>query len=168
MDKATVAIIVSIISAVIAGLSLGWNIYRDVVLKPKLKVKFSIRKLFTPGIDQMSQYISISATNFGKTSITIEKICLKSLKKELLVFTDPQLGLPKELAPGKKVEFSVPYDQAKCDRLLNKSNRIGLEDSFDRIHWVKRREFKKVCQKWQKDLKSGEIPQGEGAVRQIV
>lgn len=167
MDKATVAIIVSVISAIIAGLSLGWNIYRDLVLKPRLKIKFAIKKLFTPGIEQMSKYISISATNFGKASITIEKIRLKSLKKELLVFTYPQLGLPEELAPGKKVEFSVPYDQAKCDRLLDKSNRIGLEDSFDRIRWVKRQEFKKVRQEWQKDLKSGEVPQGEGAVRQI-
>lgn len=95
------------------------------------------------------------------------KDSLEITQKGIISIYVPQLGLPEELAPGKKVEFSVPYDKAKCDQLLNKSNRVGFEDFFDRIHWVKRRELNTVRKEWQEELKSGKVPQSEGTVNRI-
>lgn len=174
MDKATIAIIVSAISASVACLSLGWNVYRDVILKPRLKVKFALRKLFTPGIDNLSddvdalsKFISISASNLGARFTTIQKIRIKSMKKELLVLTLPNIQLPKKLEVGEKVEFELPYNKGYCEFLLGNCSRIGLEDSFDKIHWVKRRDFKKAHKEWKEDLKRDKVPLGEGTIRPI-
>ena len=166
MDKATLAIIVSSISVGIAGLSLGWNIYRDVVLKPRLKVKFAVRKLFTPGINQMSKFISISATNLGTHPTRIEKIRSKKAP-ELMVLTVPNLEFPKKLEAGEKVEFELPYNRGYCKFLLGDCSLIGLEDPFNKIHWAKRRDFKKVRKEWREDLERGEVPQGESTIRPI-
>ena len=35
MDNALIALCISIFSVLVASLSLGWNVYRDVILKPK-------------------------------------------------------------------------------------------------------------------------------------
>ncbi len=43
IDLGAVAIFISVFSILIAAFSLGWNIYRDVILKPKVKVAFGIR-----------------------------------------------------------------------------------------------------------------------------
>ncbi len=70
MSTATVAIIVSVISTGIALFSLGWNIYRDIVLKPRLKITFGVRELVTPGSNEKPEFVYISATNFGPGSTT--------------------------------------------------------------------------------------------------
>lgn len=38
MNKDEIAILVSLISLGVAALALGWNIYRDIILKPRLRV----------------------------------------------------------------------------------------------------------------------------------
>lgn len=168
MDKATLAVIVSSVSAVIAGLSLGWNVYRDVILKPRLKVRFAIRKRFTPGINQMSKFISISATNLGTRPTRIEKIRLKSMKKkELLVLTPLNIQFPKKLEAGEKVEFELPYNKSHCEFLFGDCSRVGLEDPFDKIHWVKQRDLKKAHKEWTEDLKRDKVPLSEGTIRSV-
>ncbi len=160
MDKATLAIIISSISAAIAGLSLGWNIYRDVILKPRLKVNFEVRTLFTPRINTLSKFISISAANLGTRSTTIQNIRAK-WKTELIMVTNLSLEIPKRLEASEKVQFQLPYNTGYCEFLLGDCRGVGLEDAFGKIHWVKRKDFEKVREKWQEDLKLGEIELGE-------
>ena len=164
MDKATLAIILSSISVGIAGLSLGWNIYRDVVLKPRLKVKFAVRKRFTPDINQMSKFISISATNLGDRPTTIQKIRAKKAA-EAIVVTRLSLEIPKRLEADEKVEFELPYNTDFCKFLLGNWGLVGLEDAFDKIHWAKQRHFKKARKEWREDLKNGEVSLGKGPVQ---
>ena len=166
MDKATLALIISSISAVIAGLSLGWNIYRDIVLKPRLKVGFGVRQLFTPGTRHCSKFISLSATNFGTRSGRIEKIRIRK-GTELLVLTIREFELPKKFESGERVEFELPYERHIGGLLFGDCSRVGLEDSFGRIHWAKRRDFKKARKTWRRDLGRGEIEDSGRTVRRV-
>ena len=114
----------------------------------------------------MSKFISISVTNLGTRPTKIEKIrCKKAL--ELMVVTVPNLEFPKKLEVGEKVEFKLPYNRDYCEFLLGDCSLIGLEDPFDKIHWAKRQDFKKVCTEWQEDLERDEVPQGEGTIHHI-
>ena len=176
MDKATIAIIVSSLSAVIAGLSLGWNIYRDVILRPRLKVKFAVKRLFirglnnpSDGVDVLPKFISISVTNFGTRSTTIQAIRSKSIKeKELLVIDNLfDAEFPEKLEAGEKVKFELPYNKSYCEFLLGDCILIGLEDSFGKIHWVKRRDLKKAHKEWKEDLKRDKVPLGETTIHPI-
>ncbi len=159
MDKATIAIIVSGMSAGVAFLSLGWNIYRDVILKPRLKVNFEVRTLFTPSTNSSSKFISISAANLGTRSTTIQRIRAK-WAAELIIVINLSLEIPKRLEASEKIEFQLPYNTGYCEFLLGDCRGVGLEDAFDKIHWVKRKDFEKVREKWQEDLKLGEIEVG--------
>ena len=44
-----IPIIISILSFVVAAFFLGWNIYQDVLLKPKLRVTFLLADLVNAG-----------------------------------------------------------------------------------------------------------------------
>jgi len=49
MDTAQAAILISICSAIVAAFSLGWNVYRDVVLKAKVMVTFAVKNIVRVG-----------------------------------------------------------------------------------------------------------------------
>jgi len=47
MTTAEIALLISGFSAGIALLALGWNIYRDIILRPKVRLQIS--EILTPG-----------------------------------------------------------------------------------------------------------------------
>ena len=77
MTMSEIAIGISIISVLIAGLSLGWNIYRDVILKANVKISFAIMTLVQVGISARPEYVNITATNFGPGPVNLSMIEIK-------------------------------------------------------------------------------------------
>jgi len=160
---AEIAIIVSIISVLIAGLSLGWNIYRDIIIKPKVKIKLSISTILQQGTRSRPEYVSIEATNFGPGVIKLSMIEMKNsdwqrrlLRKEEYAvviedYTNPiSAKLPNKLDVGDKITLLLPYDQ-EC--LLNRGwSHVGIRDYFGCVHWASSKEVKSANQKWQEDF----------------
>jgi hypothetical protein len=163
MQIAEIAIIISIFSALISGLSLGWNIYRDVILKAKVRVHFGICKVALQGITPSPTYISIAATNHGPGPVKLHMVNMKdtSLLKKIfrnekfaVVLHDwqnPLSGqLPHKLEVGEDFRLLFPYD-TDC-MLKNGWSHIGISDSFDRVHWASSRNVKAAQDKWKKDF----------------
>jgi hypothetical protein len=157
------ALIVSILSAAIASLALGWNVYRDVVLKPKIVVSFSIIFIIHESLPERPQYINITATNFGPGAVTLNSIVARNapvwrrvLRKVQYAFitpdyTNPMSGrLPTKLETGDKVELLLPFD-AEC-LLSHTFTQVGLTDFYGRSHWAPRRAMKKAYAQWKKDF----------------
>jgi hypothetical protein len=157
------ALIVSIVSAVIASLALGWNVYRDVVLKPKIVMSFSIVFIVHETLPHRPQYMNIRATNFGPGVVTLSSIVAKNAPLWRRIFrkvqyafitpdyTNPLSGrLPAKLETGDKVELLLPYD-AEC--LLSKTfTHVGLTDFYGRSHWAPRGDLKRAYKEWRKDF----------------
>jgi hypothetical protein len=168
MTTAHIAIIISLISASIAGLSLGWNIYRDVILKPKLEIFFGIRSLVGPGIGGTPEYLVLTATNFGPGTTTATMIYTEetSLWKKLLRKTkhavvihdykNPLSGtLPKKLEVGDKLDLLLPYNE-EC--FLRKNwNRVGLYDIFGRFHSAKWNQIREARKRWINDFEHEKV-----------
>ena len=74
MDNSIIAIIISIFSVLVAAVSLGWNIYRDVILKPKVVVTFAIKNIVGEGRAPSPDYVGISAVNHGPGPVIINTI----------------------------------------------------------------------------------------------
>jgi hypothetical protein len=158
-----IALFVSIVSAMIASLALGWNVYRDVVLKPKVVVSFSIVFIVHDSLPDKPQYMNIRATNFGPGTVNLSSIVARNapywrrlLRKVEYAFitpdyTNPMSGrLPTKLETGDKIELLLPYD-AEC--LLSKTfTQVGLTDFFGRTHWALRKDMNKAHEKWSKDF----------------
>ena len=111
------------ISLLIAGLSLGWNVYRDIVLKPKLKVRFQVSTLFHPALPEKT-YLNITGVNHGPGRVTCNMIDVKTviwrglrrIVKHGVIpgdWSNPMSGsLPKTLEVGETTTLLLPYDES--------------------------------------------------------
>jgi len=75
MTTGDIALLISILSVVIAGIALGWNIYRD-LQRPTLRINFSVNEIIgTEGVVSHDNLI-ISGTNMGPGKIILNGIFL--------------------------------------------------------------------------------------------
>lgn len=160
MSESEIAILISVVSAVIAAFSLGWNVYRDVVLKPKVVVTFGKKNIFQAGMPPSPDYVGITAVNHGPGTVTLNSIVLKetSLIKKILKkqkyavlnhdWHNPYSGrLPVKLEVGEGVDLFVDFDK-ECF-LKHPFTHLGLNDSFGRSSWAKKSAMKHNRKKWQ-------------------
>jgi hypothetical protein len=153
------ALIVSVCSAILASLALGWNIYRDVVLKAKVVVSFSVVTILSEALPHKPQYLDITATNFGPGAVSLGTIIAadrplwrRLLRKVRYAFIYPDYTnplsarLPAKLETGDKLNLLLPFDE-KCF-LAHNYTSIGLSDFYDRTHWAPTSDLKKAYAKW--------------------
>jgi hypothetical protein len=132
---------------VIAATALGWNIYRDIVLKGRLKVYFGPRILISHGSDHRPEYLFLSATNHGPGKLKLQTVILlqtswwrrvfRKTKHAFLMhdFTNPLSGkLPSTLEVGEGIDLLFPYE--KDAFLAGDWTHVGITDSFGRTHWA--------------------------------
>lgn len=70
MDWAGITI--SLFSLVVAGISLGWNIYRDCIERGRLKVTAYVADVLLPGRGPQPKVITVRVTNIGKKPIVLD------------------------------------------------------------------------------------------------
>jgi hypothetical protein len=159
MQQTDIAIAISLVSAFVAAISLGWNIYRDVILKPKVVVTLAIKNLISAGTPKSPDMVGISAVNHGPGSIIINSITLKEtsvwkriLRKEQHAFlvhdyTNPYSDkLPKKLDVGETLNLFGPFDKECFSK--HPFTHLGLADSFGRVHWAKRKSMARIRSRW--------------------
>jgi hypothetical protein len=159
MSLTIAALIISIFSVLVASLSLGWNIYRDVVIKPKVGVLFGVRILVSEKSPNRKEYIVITATNFGPGSTTVSTICINNtsfinrlLKKSKYAivmhdYENPLSGqLPAKLEVGEKIDILLPYNK-NCF-LKEEWSNIGLNDYFGTVHWANKKQLIEARKNW--------------------
>jgi hypothetical protein len=146
VDKATVAIIVSVLSACVSAFALGWNIYRDVYLKGRLRLVFGLYLIHHDSLPEPIWRYSFSATNLGPGKVKLTTLALRdySIWKRItrsvthaIVIHDskhPFGGpLPCDLDVGEKMDLTFAPDD--CTWLGEGFTQIGINDSFGRTHW---------------------------------
>lgn len=145
------AILISSLSLAIAILALGWNVYRDVLLKPTLVVKIDVIVAVVPLRDRAQEVTeamtSVSAVNHGPGPITCQMITARSggwwrrlfrREQHAVVMPDYEnplsARLPLRLEVGETGTWLMPYER---DGVLHHGpDRVGVNDSFGRTHWV--------------------------------
>ena len=163
MSNSDIAIIISIFSVLVASFSLGWNIYRDVILKPRVKVDFGVKTIVQQGNPKRPGYVVLTATNHGPGIVNLSMVQMAdtSLIKRMLGkrkyavvihdYTNPLSGqLPHKLEVGEKIDLLFPYNK-EC--ILKEGwSHIGINDSFGRVHWVRSKQVKEAITKWRQDF----------------
>lgn len=160
MDATLTALTISFISLLLAGLSLGWNVYRDVVLKPRLRVRVQISAIVQPDLPSQT-FLSITAVNHGPGRVTCSTIhaktaplwrrILRKVKHAAIIgdWTNPLSGkLPKALEVGEALTLLLPYE-ARCF-LKDDFTHIGILDSFGRSHWAPCDQLEAARQRYEK------------------
>lgn len=154
--------VISVIALIISGSSICWNIYRDLILKGKIKTRVQIISLMQVG-QTIGTYIDVTGVNHGPGPITCESVFIKTSlwrrwikgkKKYGYVFPDsgnPFTGkLPTKLEVGEKVTVLFPHVANAF--LAQKPTRVGFKDSFGRLHWAARKNLKQAIKDYLKDF----------------
>jgi hypothetical protein len=162
MTNDQIAILISTASFVLAAIALGWNVYRDIILKPRLRVSVNHVRMHVEGRKPSSKFL-VSAVNFGPGKIRLGMVrfkessflkrIFKKLKFGFLIhdYKNPLSGkLPATLDVGEKIDLVFPWDE---DCLAGESpTHIGILDSFGRFHWAPSKDVKKVKEDWRKSF----------------
>ena len=162
MDISLTAIIISVFSVLVAAFSLGWNIYRDVIIKAKVVVSIDKSRIISTS-GSSPDYIAIKATNHGPGPIILNTISLKetslskwyfNLQKYAVLmydFENPYTDhLPKKLEVGESLNLFFPYDK---DCFLRESfTHIGITDSFGRTNWAPSKPLSNLQKKWKEQI----------------
>ena len=153
-------ILTSLIAAALAIVSLGWNIYRDVLSKSvRVRVTGMVAAMVIPGKEfgpeGPPECIVISAANRGPSDTTLSTFVLQKasfFKKSEFATTFPDYKnlasaqLPCELKVGKHATFIFPF-YSDCFLEMDLSH-IGIADVFGKTHWMKTRQVKKMRSRW--------------------
>jgi hypothetical protein len=149
----------------VSAFSLGWNIYRDVVMKPTLRVQFGVSQLLNEDGPLGPPLLTLSATNYGPGQVTCE---MASIKRSSILrwltrrivranvvqdYKHPMCWkLPHRLNMAEHLQLVFGYD-AKCF-IRTLPTHVGIYDSFGRVHWAPRRQVKEAIARYKKDFGS--------------
>ncbi len=167
MNTATIiTIAISSIALIVSGFLLGWNIYRDVILKARVRVTVSISNIYH-GDQVHGPYVSITATNLGPGPIIIQSIQMAKLsplrflgqpiakgfgkenKYAYIMFdytNEYSSQLPKRIEVGEYV--TLPLLMKEDSALAVDPSHFGVLDSFGKHHWATRSSLKRAKQEF--------------------
>jgi hypothetical protein len=177
MNTADWALVISICSALLSMIALAWNIWSKFIFpKPQLIVSFTLQGILDE-TGYHSPFLNLSITNHGP----IPDIVTHSLiEYDHGLFRRPKIGLIQPLANfplnikdtngpfsgglPKKIEvgheFSPKYWYGENWLEKNILN-IGVVDSFNRKHFCRRSDIKRVKKEYFKDKAAGKLEKEE-------
>jgi hypothetical protein len=154
------ALAISALAFLVSGLALGWNIFRDVILKPRFRVRFEVGQYFIASAPRDKHRLWLDAVNLGPGEVTIEMAVVRTkpallawFKKEesvsLLVNEsryELNSRLPTKLMVAKKMSVSFPLEK-NC--ILDQNPlRIGVRDAYRRNHWAPAKDLEEAHRKY--------------------
>ena len=153
--------VIAVLALMVSGASILWNIYRDILIKPKLKVRIQVSKIIQYGSKQRETFVDITATNHGPGVITCESIFAR--KRALFRRVKPKYWyvisdhtnplsaqLPKRLEVGEKLTLFLPYNEKTI--LAIRPTHVGIKDSFGSLHWADKSSLKEAIDNFIKDF----------------
>jgi hypothetical protein len=138
-------IVISTIAILLAAFSLGWNVYRDLLLKSRLRVSFLFVDIIGGGLPNPIPKISIAALNLGPSPIKLDMIhcqtsslfrrLFRKVQHGIIINPDTDMSspLPCKLEVGETATFFFNND---APFIKDDFTHIGVRDSFGRIHWA--------------------------------
>src|SRR5436309_1740684 len=117
-----IALCVSIFALIASFLSLGWNIYRDVVLKPRLKVAFGIKSMVREAqegrLSEMGpSFLELNGTNHGPGEVVCNSAIVKPYSFFRSLFAEFPYGFIKNPDFSHPLCFRLPCRIAVGDRV---------------------------------------------------
>jgi hypothetical protein len=160
MSLALIALLISGLSVAVASLSLGWNIYRDVIAKPRINVRMGIRQVIEDG-ESFNGYVTwVRGVNIGPGKVTLEIIVARKRfpmgwgngygRFGIVKFAASAIAggstLPLTLDPGEYADLLLPLNR---DSFLGSTyTSLGIRDFHGRVHWAPSKDVRDARQQW--------------------
>ncbi|MEW9304560.1 hypothetical protein [Labrys neptuniae] len=150
MTTADWALIISILSFLVAAIGLAWNIWsKFIFVYPRVYVGWNYMTVFNQFGGSDSDVITLTATNLGPGEVTLYAAIVDSPgKKKRIGMLNPlhdfpnqdeaskgpfSGGLPHKLGVGDSMSlYFTPLHEALAGETYSK---VGIQDTFGRNHW---------------------------------
>jgi hypothetical protein len=162
MSSGQIALLISFGSLVVAAFSLGWNVYRDVVRKPKLVIRVMVGAIIFSE-DKHADRVVVTITNFGPGKSIAKMLQLRKTSWWRRLFRQQRFAgllhdyvdtlsgkLPIPLEVGDSVDLTFRFGPDLF--LQHDFTQIGISDPFGRVYWCKRsnyrraeKQYKEIC-----------------------
>lgn len=163
IDAARTAVLTSCIALGVSLLNLGWNIAKELWLRPRVRVTVGVMNFMDENGTQLGKKIMVYAVNFGPGVVYLTGITLKARWRDRIrgmarcagVVTEPRStsgnsALPEKLEIGAQARFWISYTETGF--LKVNWGRVGITDSFDRNHWAPRSKARRARKQYLKDF----------------
>ena len=141
---------IALYAAVVSSIALGWNIYRALTDKGKLRVHCSIGDLIIPdGPEDENDCLVYKITNVGRKPVLVTHIG-GTMKEKNFLISPNQIKWPKWLDPREYLlectaDLSILNDSLLC---------LWASDSLEKTYKVKKRVLKDLIKKGKEKSKS--------------
>ncbi len=145
--------ITAISGLIIASIALGWNIYRDISERPRLKISCCFRP--------KSKDFKFSGVNKGRCTIFNpggsymggQAVAKPNQTTNNVLSSSIQISLPKKLEPAESFEFARKWDDLFPDNLWKEFDGIRITEIYFTNTFNKKCKIpKKQLKKLNKDL----------------
>ena len=174
MTTADWALVISLVSVLIALGSFIWNVWSKFIYpKPKVRASFSVMNIHQSG-EVSPPFLVLSATNYGPGEVTLhaavaapkrrfwQRLLRRSRSIGILnplenfpMQTNHSVGpfgggLPKKISVGEQFSlyFTFKHEGLRDDGLVD----VGVTDTFGRYHWSRRKDVREVIERIRKDF----------------
>lgn len=152
------AILISFFSLGVASVALGWNIYRDVLLRPRARVSYKFGRSHTEQ-GRTGEFVFLSIVNLGPGQIRLTSIEAQRRpwwdvagrwRKRYAVIYDYRnplsARLPLTLDVAESADYPLPWSADGVAAMA--ITHIGFKDTFGRVHFAPRKDVRAVKEKW--------------------
>jgi len=163
MSTAAIALLVSGLSLLLSAFALGWNIYRDVLLKARVKVSFHYIAVVREGETPIDGWdlLRLSVVNHGPGPVQVGMVHgrVAPLWRRLLrrvqhfvVLLDRsipmnQRPMPERIEVGERRDYFLRPEKlmsAEAGARMLRATHIGIADSFDRVHYAPMKQLREA------------------------
>lgn len=147
------AVVVSALALTFAAVSLRWNVYRETVLEPRVRVRGAVEMLKVKG--RVDYFLAVHIANHGPGEVVISSLAMSlSWATARLLHPSPDVPQNKELFPKRlaAAESTIVYVSARPG-YFGLPRRIAAVDSEGRLHWTPRGNLDRL--KEEIDLRQG-------------
>jgi len=137
-------VLLSTVAIVLSSIAIGWNIYRDLTDKGKLRVSCNLMKKVTPGVGiAPEEYLVWNIVNVGRQPVLLTTIGGQLRNKEAFLLSNPKCQLPVMLRSG---EFVLEYQKANEFGELIDGDLVALTaiDSLNCTYKAPRKQIKRI------------------------
>ena len=153
MKETVITLALGILSCIVAFASFTWSIFKDIFLRPRLRIRGSVSGCIENGT-VTDDFLSIKIYNYGPGEITINSLvvkvrCQHSTKTNWLTIVDGvyknplNKGLPMAIQHGNA--NAVLLELRKAVWLKEHIYKIGVGDNFGKHYWMPSNDVRKIC-----------------------
>jgi hypothetical protein len=166
---------ISTLAFCVSCISLGWNIYRDIVLKARIRVRLEVRGVENEVTLNAETALVIEATNHGPGRVHLSGLVgrvapwwRRLVRRTQWIPIYPDLDQlqnrsgPTVIEVGETASFVLRY---RSDSLLavDGLTHVGVGDSFGRVHYAPRYVFRNAVKRFRSDFPKARALTIEGA-----